>query len=182
MVDLGTLGGIPARPPPSATAGRGHRRDQQWDRRAFSWTQAGGMVNLGTLGGFPFSYATAVSNGQVVGFAYTSDGAAQRFQLTPGGGMVDWARSVGLLARHRVSNGQVVGTAETSRGDRRASAGRRRGMVNLGSSAGATARPTPSATGQVVGYAYTAVVRATPSAGHRRRDGGPGHASRLDKQ
>lgn len=36
---------------------------------AFSWTQAGGMVDLGTLPGFPYSKAVAVSNGQVVGWS-----------------------------------------------------------------------------------------------------------------
>jgi probable HAF family extracellular repeat protein len=41
---------------------------------AFSWTQAGGMVDLDTLGVLGFSFATAVSNGQVVGYAYTSLG------------------------------------------------------------------------------------------------------------
>ena len=34
---------------------------------AFSWTAAGGMVDLGTLPGSDYSYACAVSDGQVVG-------------------------------------------------------------------------------------------------------------------
>jgi probable HAF family extracellular repeat protein len=37
---------------------------------AFSWSQAGGMVDLGTLEGYAHSKAVALSSGQIVGQAY----------------------------------------------------------------------------------------------------------------
>jgi probable HAF family extracellular repeat protein len=81
---------------------------------AFSWTKAGGMVDLGTLGGFG-SAANAVSaSGQVVGSADTPNGYSHAFSWTPAGGMVDLGtlgNDVSSSATAIGSNGQVVGVS-----------------------------------------------------------------------
>ena len=54
-----------------------------------SWTQTGGMVDLGTLGG-PLSRALALNNnGQIVGLADNTSGNSQAFLWTAKDGMVD---------------------------------------------------------------------------------------------
>ena len=60
------------------------------ETHAFSWTQADGMVDLGTLGGTS-SIAFAVNEGgQVVGDSRTAgDAATHAFSWTEEGGMVD---------------------------------------------------------------------------------------------
>jgi len=70
-------------------------------------TQAGGMVDLGTLPGGTNSRATAVDNGQVVGYAMTAGAefVEHAFSWTQAGGMVDLGEGEAIA----VSNGQVVG-------------------------------------------------------------------------
>src|SRR5207342_3492248 len=61
IVDLGTLGGSETVALDLSNSGQvvGSSLTATGDRHAFSWTQAGGMVDLGTLGG-SFSHADAV--------------------------------------------------------------------------------------------------------------------------
>jgi probable HAF family extracellular repeat protein len=59
MADLGTLGTDSS---PAAVNARGQIVGENSiaavpQRRAFSWTSGGGMIDLGTLGGFTSSYA-----------------------------------------------------------------------------------------------------------------------------
>jgi probable HAF family extracellular repeat protein len=85
---------------------------------AFSWTQAGGMVGLGALGG-SYSDAVAVNDsGQVAGQAGTSSGVGHAFSWTQAGGMVDLGTFGGEYSFANAVNdsGQVVGRADTSLG------------------------------------------------------------------
>jgi probable HAF family extracellular repeat protein len=82
----------------------------QW--HAFLWTQAGGMVDLGTLGG-SHSYATAVNgSGQVVGHSATANGTRMHaFVWTQAGGMIDLGTPVltSSYAWRINESGQMVG-------------------------------------------------------------------------
>ena len=131
--------------------------DTGGDQHAFSWTQAGGMVDLGALGGTS-SHASAVSNGQVVGYAFAG-GAQHAFSWTQGGGMVDLGTLGGTSSQaSAVSNGQVVGNADTppvydvlTHAFSWTPAG---GMVDLGTPPGATnSSAVAVSNGQVVGNA-----------------------------
>jgi len=108
MVDLGTLGGNSS-VANAVSNGQvvGQANTSSTDRdgypvsHAFSWTQAGGMVDLGT--GFDSS-ANAVSNGQAVGQRFADIGEFQAFSWTPLSGVVDLG-TLGGSAReplHRV--------------------------------------------------------------------------------
>ena len=87
---------------------------------AFSWTQAGGMVDLGTLRRqiTPLSPAS-MTCGQVVGYAYSA-GFSQyhAFSWTQAGGMVDLGTLGGTdsYAYGVNASGQVVGYGRTSTG------------------------------------------------------------------
>ena len=111
MVDLGTLSGADQS---QASAVNNHGQVVgDSGGHAFSWTAAGGMVNLGTLGGF--YRAVAVNDkGQVVG--NRSSGARdiygiRPFSWTSAGGMIDLAvpNFYPTLAVAVNDNGQVVG-------------------------------------------------------------------------
>jgi probable HAF family extracellular repeat protein len=116
---------------------------------AFSWTQAGGMIDLGTLGG-PSSQAWGVDNGQVVG---DSDHA---FSWTQAGGMIDLGTLGGPVSVARgVSSGQVVGWSQLS-GDvlnswHAFSWTQAGGMVDLGTLGGPVSEAFGVTNGQVVG-------------------------------
>ncbi len=130
---------------------------------AFSWTQAGGVVDLGTLGG-RFSFAYAVSGGQVVGLADAGPFVGYHaFSWTQAGGMVDLGTLGGSLIlgyATAVDNGQVVGNGHDVQRDTQhafswTQAG---GMVDLGSLGRGLSAATAVSNGQVVGSSYTAVV------------------------
>ena len=78
------------------------------DEHAFSWTANGGMIDLGTLGGFN-SFASAVNaSGRVVGVSETADGPPHNFSWTATGGMVDLGDLGDVAAMN--DRGQIVGT------------------------------------------------------------------------
>lgn len=90
---------------------------------AFRWTAAGGMVDLGSLGGV-ISAANAVSadGAVVVGYATLADGTDRAFRWTAGAGMT----SLGLLNGGTYSEASaisddgsvIVGKADNGSGDR----------------------------------------------------------------
>src|SRR5260370_40802009 len=104
MVDLGTLGGTNSFLTILGSAFEGlgggvNNRGQvigessisgDTPLHAFSWTSAGGMVDLGTLGGMNSASFAVNASGQVVGESRTSgDTASHAFSWTPGGGRVN---------------------------------------------------------------------------------------------
>ena len=113
--------------------------DDAFGERAFLWTAAGGMINLGYLGeifpGFAFSGASDINQaGQVVGVSTTASGS-HAFLWTASGGMVDLGTLGGPNSSARAINdaGQIVGGSDTASGEEHAflwtAAG---GMVDLG--------------------------------------------------
>jgi probable HAF family extracellular repeat protein len=91
--------------------------------RAFSWTAAGGMADLGTLPGDSWSQAIGLNeNGQVIGVSFDDGNNPHGFLYTPGAGMV----SLGALPGGRDTwpvdindAGKVVGYARGSDGSYR---------------------------------------------------------------
>ncbi|PYN72427.1 MAG: hypothetical protein DMD97_23290 [Candidatus Rokuibacteriota bacterium] len=127
MIDLGTLGG----PHSEATAvnangqiaGSSNVDDDQFKTHAFSWTPAGGMIDLGVLGDtFDSSEAVAVNDrGQVVGVSSRA-GFWRAFSWTPAGRMVELPAlgGTGTTAAVAVNaSGQVVGSSFTTDGNLR---------------------------------------------------------------
>ena len=125
MIDLGTLGGMNS----LAEAVNDRGQVVGWSdtpadtgvgvaccsvSRAFSWTQAGGMLDLGTLGGSSSTALAVNASGQVVGYAdAVGNAASHAFSWTLTGGMIDLSpnphdgRFSAALAVN--TNGQAVG-------------------------------------------------------------------------
>src|SRR5207249_8138849 len=84
---------------------------------AFLWTLAGGLQDVGNLGGGPGMAASINDRGQVVGWV-ESVGGLHAFSWTQAGGMVHLGNLGGLQsAAVDVDNrGSVVGTANTADG------------------------------------------------------------------
>jgi probable HAF family extracellular repeat protein len=135
---------------------------------AFSWTQAGGRVGLGTLGG-DSSWPTAVNiAGQVVGTSETADGSTHALLWTRTGGMIDLGTLGGAQSEvgswdrpfHYAVNaaGQVVGTSETADGSFHGfSWTQTGGMVDLGTLGGAESSAfAVNNRGDVVGFSTAA--------------------------
>ena len=100
----------------------------------FSWTQAGGLVELGSLGGVGGSAEAVNNSGQVVGQS-TSGGDIHAFLWTQAGGMVHLGTlgGSGSSALDVNDSGQVVGFSNTSDGEVRPfSWTQAEGMVDLG--------------------------------------------------
>jgi probable HAF family extracellular repeat protein len=149
MRDLGNLPGAAGSPPPdrgplnsdaNAINDKGYvvgwteavlfdpRVGFTYESRAFLWTEATGMQDLGVLGrpnpgsGFAGSEATAVNDrGQVIGSSSTADSTwfdsvSHAFLWTPGRGMQDLGTLGGKssTATGLNNNGQVVGWSTTT--------------------------------------------------------------------
>jgi len=91
---------------------------------AFRWTEAGGMQNLGTLGGdHGWAWGVSADGSVVVGWAHNAAGQKRAFRWTEAGGMEDlgtlggdesWARGVSA------DGSVVVGWADNAAGQKRA--------------------------------------------------------------
>ena len=150
--DLGTLGGAGSAATAVNNSGQvaGEAQTAGGDSHAFLWTAAGGMVDLGTLGGAAGA-AALNDGGEVVGQAQTARGDVHAFMWTAAGGMVDLGTLGGAASQALGVNdsGQVVGMAQTAAGVFHAfswtEAG---GMIDLGPASNAIAVNNH---GQVVG-------------------------------
>ena len=90
------------------------------ETHAFSWTQAGGMVDLGTLGGSYSQRAAVNDSGQVVGVSDTTGGRA-RCTRSRGRRRAGWSTSAPSAAPPASpsavnDSGQVVGDSDTASG------------------------------------------------------------------
>jgi probable HAF family extracellular repeat protein len=96
---------------------------------AFSWTAAGGMVDIGTLGGNDSEAESVNDSGQVIGGSYTAC-CFHAFSWTPSTGMIDLGTLGGDYSEADAvsSTGQVVGN---SSGERAYSWTATGGMVEL---------------------------------------------------
>ena len=133
---------------------------------AFSWTPAGGMVNLGTFGGNLSTAEDVNEGGQVVGWSRTTGGVERAFSWTAAGGMVDLGTLGGTqsLAFAVNDKGQVVGRA-TPQGDAISHAfswTAATGMIDLGTVGPFTHARDVNESGQVIGFGYTRCF-STPS-------------------
>jgi probable HAF family extracellular repeat protein len=133
----------------------------------FVWTEASGVVDLGTLGGSESSAVSLNASGQVVGYSdVTGDVKQHAFSWTATGGMIDLGTLGGSNSRGVAvnANGQVVGCSDVT-GDVNwhafswTPAG---GMIDLGTLGGTESCAVGvNANGQVVGNSRIAGDVAT---------------------
>ena len=183
VVDLGTLGGAVSFPTDiSASGGQVVGYSYLADDKTihgFSWTSAGGIVDLGTLGGSYSDVAAVSPSGQIVGTSYPPNSTdLHAYSWTPAGGMIDlgtlggsWSAAVAVNP-----NGEVVGYSALP-GDARAHPfywTRANGMVDLGTLGGSYSYPSGgvSPSGQVVGNSMLLSNDAEPHAFSWTRTGG----------
>ncbi|GAC1683529.1 MAG: hypothetical protein NVS9B3_01490 [Gemmatimonadaceae bacterium] len=127
--------------------------------RAFLWSAAAGMTDLGLLPGFTASTATAINTtGMVAGFTWAAGSGPHAFRWTAAGGLVDLgvaAGGTGSAASAVNSSGVVVGQLSTATGSRHAALWSQNGAIqDLGTLAGddeSVATAIDDA-GRVVGY------------------------------
>src|SRR5438094_286512 len=175
MIDLGTLGGMNS----LAEAVNDRGQVVGWSdtpadtgvvvaccsvSRAFSWTQAGGVLDLGTLGGSSSTALAVNASGQVVGYAdAVGNAASHAFSWTLTGGMIDLSpnphdgRFSAALAVN--TNGQAVGYtyAAGDGSDYAFSWTPAGGMIDLGTLGGTNSLAfAVNDRGEVVGYSEMA--------------------------
>jgi probable HAF family extracellular repeat protein len=119
----------------SVVVGRAWNAAGQW--RAFRWTAAGGMQDLGTLGGSgSVAYGVSADGSVVVGWARNAAGQYRAFRWTAAGGMQDLGTlgGSGSVAYGVSADGSVVvGSAQNAAGQWRAFRWTAaRGMQDLG--------------------------------------------------
>jgi probable HAF family extracellular repeat protein len=121
MIDLGTLGGLSSDALDINEAGQvvGRAATASGVERAFLWTAAGGMTDLGTLGDAGTrSQAHGINDaGRVVGLV--NDGDDHAFYWTATGGMVPLPTLTGIESAARAINnrGQLAGYGDIATGD-----------------------------------------------------------------
>ena len=148
----------PARSTASARSpARRRTRDGRW--RAFLYERAGGMRDLGTLGG-PGSFGMAINEaGHVAGYADNLDGDYRAFLYNGNGALIDLGTLGGKISYAAGINnaGQVVGTATQSSNYRHAFVwDATRGMVDLGTLGGRQSSATAiNDAGVIVGASET---------------------------
>ena len=153
MVDLGRGGAL-------AISDNGHVVGEAYtddDSQPFSWTEAGGLVGLGNLGGSRGVAWAVNESGQVVGFSYTAGetfDTRHAFSWTPAGGIVDLGTLGGSWseASDVSESGAVVGGS-----DRAFLWTEDSGMIDLGTLGGSTSWARAiNDSGLIVGRADTA--------------------------
>jgi probable HAF family extracellular repeat protein len=159
--NIGSLGGSVTIP--RALNGLGHVVGTAYTAggqyHAFSWTQAGGIVDLGTLGG-SFSESLDINaSGQMVGYSELADGT-HAFSWTQAGGIVDLGTLGGTWSYPYDINasGQVVGYSYTAGGQPHAfSWTQAGGIVDLGTLGGSASYSfRVSDPGRVFGFSLIA--------------------------
>jgi probable HAF family extracellular repeat protein len=83
----------------------GWARNAKGRQRAFRWTAARGMQNLGTLGGYESEALGVSADGSVVvGWAENAEGFRHAFRWTAAGGMED----LNITYAHLLTDGSVL--------------------------------------------------------------------------
>ena len=165
MTDLGTLAGGNRSQAQAVSANGsvvvGHARNTSNENRAFRWTSAEGMTDLGTLGGnYSYAYAVSANGSVVVGYAHNTSNENRAFRWTSAG-MVDLGTlgGNGSYAQAVSADGSVVvGNADNSSNENRAFRWTSAGMVDLGTLGGnySIARAVSADGSVVVGHAGNA--------------------------
>ena len=168
MVDIGAIGGdTQVRPHAINSSGQVvgfSMAPAPWAVHAFSWTQAGGLIDIGTLGGKGVrTVANDVSDGgEVVGISGGGRGehpGPHAFSWTPSGGMVDLGTLGGSESEATAINEQrqIAGYSWTSAGQKHAFFwSPSTGMIDIGTLGGHyTEASEINDRGQVTGFSQT---------------------------